>query len=536
MTQKRNNKVLIVDDEQDIANSLKTILEGPSTLKKSLTNKAKKLFESMPNNKVQNSLETSVTVAYSGKEGIKKVEEFKKNGEFFALLIIDIKMPEMNGVEASKIIRSIDPKIEIIFITAYNDFTIFEINEVIGNNISYITKPFRPEEVISFTNKSISEWNSKSEMTKMADDISKNQTSLILDLRDDNKKTKETLINFQENIILLFKKYFRLKSLAVFEKGNDENFNVIHEYNIEMKEISKKFDLSSFLTESPQELIKNHSLACIQIGKLYFIFEPENKILSSSEHFFLELISKLSQTLLNELYLENKIKVDSRLSKLGENIGAITHDIKLTLNNLMNAATKAQQSISNQNEVLNNLSYIYSTCQDFESFLWHIQETIKSPTLKKEKIHLYSIIEELKESISYLKLSHPNLSFIFPEKAAPTVFYGETKSLKRVFLNIIQNSINSFQEGKNKSAIMQKIEFSYELNQEEIIFIINDNGPGVKEELKNKLFKPLSTFDSPFDIGLGTSIAHDIISNHKGNISFTSKPGETIVRVSLPMS
>tara|TARA_Y100001970_G_scaffold255952_1_gene333187 strand:- start:1138 stop:1572 length:435 start_codon:yes stop_codon:yes gene_type:complete len=144
------------------------------------------------------------------------------------------------------------------------------------------------------------------------------------------------------------------------------------------------------------------------------------------------------------------------------------------------------------------------------------------------------MIEELKESISYLILSHPKLSFIFPSESKPAIFYGEVKSLKRVFLNIIQNSINSFEE--NKSLVQQKIEFSYELTKEDIIFIIKDNGPGIKEELKDRLFKPLSSFDSPFDIGLGSSIAHSIISNHGGNISFQSKPGETVVKVNLPLS
>ena len=103
-----------------------------------------------------------------------------------------------------------------------------------------------------------------------------------------------------------------------------------------------------------------------------------------------------------------------------------------------------------------------------------------------------------------------------------------------VFLNIIQNSLNSFEE--NKSSVEKRIEFSYKLKQEEIIFLIKDNGPGIKEELKDKLFKPLSDFDSPFDIGLGSSIAHSIISNHDGNISFQSKSGETVVKVTLPLA
>ena len=534
-----NNKILIVDDEREIADSLKNILEGQSKVKKKLGEKAKILFEDVINKEEPATSKMIPFSAFSGKEAIEKVKELKENDDTFALLIIDIKMPEMNGVEATKIIRSIDPKIEVIFMTAYNEFTVFEINEIIGNNTSYITKPFKGEEVISIANKSVSEWNSKNQMIQMADDISKYQAAMIHNLHSNQKWSKESINNFKENIILLFKKYFKIKSLAVYEKNDNDEYKIIHEFNVQKEQKkSKKFEslISSNFVESNLRIENDQNLVFLHMEKLCFIFEPEHKILSSSEHFFLELISKLSKTLLNELYLENKIKVGSRLSKLGENIGAITHDLKLTLNNLMNATTRAQQSITDQKEVLNNLSYIYSTCQDFESFLWHIQETIKSPTPKKEKIHISSMIEDLQESVSYLILSHPNISFIFPDKVKAGILYGEAKSLKRVFLNIIQNSINSFQENKNNKLVKQQIDFSYELKQQEVIFIIKDNGPGIKEKLRDKLFKPLSSFDSPFDIGLGSSIAHNIVSNHNGNISFQSKPGETLVKVSLPIA
>ena len=56
-----------------------------------------------------------------------------------------------------------------------------------------------------------------------------------------------------------------------------------------------------------------------------------------------------------------------------------------------------------------------------------------------------------------------------------------------------------------------------------------------RKELQKKLYRPLSFFDSPYELGLGTAIAFDIISQHGGHITFQSKPGETIVNVTLPL-
>jgi len=519
----KNNKVLIVDDEKEIANSLKDILEGPSKMGELLKKKAEKLFSSNKETETQSSFSFSPHVAYSGEEAVNIIEEFNNKNDSFALLLIDIKMPGMNGVDAAKKIRSIDPLIEIIFMTAFSDFTISDLNKTIGNNIAYITKPFQSEEAISLTRKSISEWNSKKEMIQMADDF--------LDFQNKTKNIDQ----FKENIFFLFKKYFQLNNSVIIDKDENGNFRTIQ------KQGEKAEDILSFLKKYNLEIKESKTLTnfggffFVPMGDVYIGFESENVIFSSSEYFFIELLSKLSKRLINELYLSNKIEVGKRLTKLGENIGSITHDIKLTLNNLMNAATEAQQSISNQQEVLNNLSYIYSTCQDFESFLWHIQETIKAPTLNKERIDSNSFIEDLKESTSFLKISYPNLFFIFHQEHEKVSFYGEIKSLKRVFLNIIQNAINSFKQNKKDSSTEKKIEFSFQKKDSHIIFLIKDNGPGIEKELQSKIFKPLSSFNSPYNIGLGTAIASDIISQHGGNITFQSTPGKTLVSITLPL-
>lgn len=101
-------KVLIVDDEKPVCDMLNKFL-------------IKKGYKTL--------------IALSGKEAIKKVKEEKPH-----MILLDIRMPEMNGIEALKKIRKIDKKAGIIMITAVQDDETGKECLELGA-YDYITKP-----------------------------------------------------------------------------------------------------------------------------------------------------------------------------------------------------------------------------------------------------------------------------------------------------------------------------------------------------------------------------------------------------------
>jgi two-component system nitrogen regulation sensor histidine kinase GlnL len=61
-----------------------------------------------------------------------------------------------------------------------------------------------------------------------------------------------------------------------------------------------------------------------------------------------------------------------------------------------------------------------------------------------------------------------------------------------------------------------------------------DNGPGIDEGLREKIFYPMITTRSQ-GTGLGLSIAQSLVSRHQGLIECNSKPGETVFTILLPL-
>ncbi len=66
------------------------------------------------------------------------------------------------------------------------------------------------------------------------------------------------------------------------------------------------------------------------------------------------------------------------------------------------------------------------------------------------------------------------------------------------------------------------------------MIVVQDNGPGVPEDLRSHLFDPFVT-TKPNGKGLGLALVAKIVGDHGGVIEFDSEPGRTFFRVQLPM-
>ena len=102
---KNEIRILIIDDEKDIAELFKTILYN---LTKDEKNKKKIYIDSF--DKSKDALMHFINVN----------EQNKNNLFYYDLIILDIRMPGINGIQLYQILKIINPKINVIFISALN--------------------------------------------------------------------------------------------------------------------------------------------------------------------------------------------------------------------------------------------------------------------------------------------------------------------------------------------------------------------------------------------------------------------------------
>lgn len=116
-------------------------------------------------------------------------------------------------------------------------------------------------------------------------------------------------------------------------------------------------------------------------------------------------------------------------------------------------------------------------------------------------------------------------------------FPADAEQLTQAVLNIARNAVQALnQEGTIE--FRTRIERQFTIGQRRHRLVvraeIEDNGPGIPEELREHIFYPMVT-SKPNGTGLGLSIAQDIVDQHGGIIECSSRPGRTIFRIYLPL-
>ena len=204
------------------------------------------------------------------------------------------------------------------------------------------------------------------------------------------------------------------------------------------------------------------------------------------------------------------------LNQRSEMLSGISHDLRTPLTRM-----KLQIAFIKDKELEKKLS---EDINEMEKMLnEYLQFTSSSFLEKDENFNISNLINEIST-----KYDNENIK----TQIQPKVFINGRKNLiKRCVNNLIDNSI--------KYANKVKIELS--ANNNNLFIKIDDDGPGIPENEFENVFKPFYKIDkgradSKSSVGLGLSIASDIIRSHGGNIKLSkSSLGGLGVKIYLPV-
>ena len=178
-------------------------------------------------------------------------------------------------------------------------------------------------------------------------------------------------------------------------------------------------------------------------------------------------------------------------------------------------SNKLERTTKNLIRQIDSLSAIATAFSDFA----------KLPTAKNDQVDLSTILR------SHIGLfsNYPNIDITFNIPDHSCFVFADDKQLSRVFVNLFTNAIQAIPTGtKGQITITLSTDFPYH------IITISDNGMGMTEEQKLKIFSPNFTTKSS-GTGLGLAMVKNIIESSGGNITFTSVSGQgTTFEIELP--
>ena len=209
-------------------------------------------------------------------------------------------------------------------------------------------------------------------------------------------------------------------------------------------------------------------------------------------------------------------RITVHLNQRSEMLSGISHDLRTPLTRL-----KLQLALIKQQDLAKKMS------DDIEEMERMLNEYLEFSRNQKsedtENVNVENLLKNITEKYESKKINL-NIDKNLEINVRPN-------SLKRCLVNLIDNA-NSY--GK-------KIEISIKKTLQDIIIFVDDDGPGIPENEYKNIMKPFYRIDksrgqNKSGVGLGLSIANDIIRSHGGSISFSKSPLNGLrVKITLPV-
>ena len=208
-----------------------------------------------------------------------------------------------------------------------------------------------------------------------------------------------------------------------------------------------------------------------------------------------------------------KRRILKHISQRTAMLSGISHDLKTPLTRL-----KLQIELLNKNQKLNSLKEEITEMEKMiNEYLDFASNQYSQPV---EKFNIVQLIQNLidKSFKKNIKIKSPKI----------LIFSGRKNLIRRCIANIINNSQKY---AENISITCKKI-------KKTILINIDDDGPGIADEHKEKVFRPFYRVDKSrslkdSNVGLGLSIVEDIVNSHGGTVKLLNNPKGKGLRVSL---
>ena len=208
-------------------------------------------------------------------------------------------------------------------------------------------------------------------------------------------------------------------------------------------------------------------------------------------------------------------RITRHLNQRSEMLSGISHDLRTPLTRI-----KLQLAFIKDKEISKKLS---DDVTEMEKMLNEYLQFASTRSI--EKTENFNLSELLITTVA--KYENNEITTDIPK----TVYFDGRKNLiKRCFNNLIDNSIK----------YSKNIFISLEKSSKNILITIDDDGPGIPKNERENVFKPFykidkSRSDSKSSVGLGLSIASDIIRSHGGNIKLEDSPSNGLrTKIFLP--
>jgi len=484
----------------------------------------------------------NVETAADGATGLKLCED-----NFPQIVITDIRMPGIDGLQVLAAAKQKYPDIEVIVATAFGEMDL-AIRALQLDASDFITKPISDEALYLALKRAKERYNSRKQL--------KDYTTL---LEKENAETSQELIKsiaFQRNLLE--------SSMDGILGCDDTDTVVIYNRSMEQmlgyqkEEVLHKMTFEQFFPAGGLSHFKKGLSGNACGGKNRLILFEMTLIAKSGREIPVQVSASLMfdqgrenglvcffrdlgeiRKLEREVSDQARILHQDKMMSLGRLAASVVHEINNPLSGILNYL-RLMSRILHYDSISEERKEKFKRYLELVENETHRCSQIVSGLLSFSRISPPSLgqvrIDELLQRCILLCQHKLELNNILLESSAqpnqPTVT-GDFNQLQQCVINLIFNAIDAMPDGGTLV-----LNSRYDPDRDVMIIRVKDSGCGIPKEDLAHIFEPFyTTKKEGYGVGLGLSTVYGIMARHNGSVHVESRPGEgTAVMLELPVS
>lgn len=215
---------------------------------------------------------------------------------------------------------------------------------------------------------------------------------------------------------------------------------------------------------------------------------------------------------------------------LGEVTAVFAHEVRNPINNISTGLQLLSVKLPEDDPNQENIARLLNDCNRLNHLMESVLNFSRHSEHKFEEIDPAVFLRRLLERWGP-RMKKVNVeSQLILEPETPKIL-GDPRSLEQVFTNLISNAVESM-SGNGGTLGIRVSPFNQLPGRKQVEIIVSDDGPGIADEIRDRIFEPFLTTKSQ-GTGLGLAITKRIITAHRGSISLNTFPGGTVFQVIL---
>ena len=488
------NKILIVDDEEIIVKLLSLSLRSDG-------------YETVS--------------AYSGEQGL---EVFKSESP--DIVVTDIKMPGMDGLELLKKIKEIDSEKEVIIVTGHGDID-STITALQYGASDFINKPVRDEALAIALKRAKAKITIREKLKEYTENLEFKVAEATEEIRR-KSNFQRLLIKSSNDAIVAFDHDWKV---VVY---NPEAATMFGEA---AKDVRNKMTIDDLYTPKIAQIFKNQAKEEKQQNTLPWrenIINTKDgrqipvRYTSNVLHKKGEFVGTVSffQDLTEIKRLEKELVQSERLAAVGQTVSGLAHYVKNILIGLQGGSYVVDVGIAKNNTekfktgwktIKRNIKRVGDLTQDLLTYS-------KQREPEFEVCLPNDIVEDVIELVTDVAGSNDVLISKEYDNSIGEVV-ADPQTIHRSLLNLINNALDACLEDEDTSKKHEIKVKTYIGKDNHVCLEVKDNGSGMDKNTQKQLFNPMFSSKGGKGTGLGLLVTGKLIEEHNGVIEIKTRQG-----------